>query len=490
MIIDYRFDAHAWENFEARHAMSVVAPLLDVAFRFSAPGALPVADAAVVFVGDPVQAPADCAAIVPVAAWPIWQPSTVRVHARPGGFLLGPERDLGSEATSSAMPGAWLRAIAFVVQREEELLEHHRDEWECFSGFSSRLHELGIIDQPLVNDWASQLEARVRQWIESRGHTPRTVPRWKNGARFAVALTHDVDWVRRFSLPQSLRLLRQAHRLNSYAFRHGLSASLDSVRHLGTRQDPYCSFDRWAREESELGFRSTFYFCPYDPQPRHEYDPTYRDSDRVDFEGQSVTVARLMETLAARGFEIGLHGSYQSHRSADELARQKYQIERASGATLKGLRQHFLRFDLPFTWSAQEAAGFRYDTTLGYNEATGFRAGISAPFHPWNPQLRGPYRLLELPLTLMDGTLFRTLKLNGTLAAGRTRAHLDAVERVGGLAVLLWHPNATDTDRYAGWWDAYRETLADLAARNVWVAPAGEIADWWIERESRLCESA
>jgi kynurenine formamidase len=64
-----------------------------------------------------------------------------------------------------------------------------------------------------------------------------------------------------------------------------------------------------------------------------------------------------------------------------------------------------------------------------------------------------------------------------------TADDLDRVEAAGGLAVLLWHPNAADEGSFPGWWACYEAVLERLAARGAWVAPAGEIADWW---EARL----
>ncbi len=85
----------------------------------------------------------------------------------------------------------------------------------------------------------------------------------------------------------------------------------------------------------------------------------------------------------------------------------------------------------------------------------------------------------------MDGVLFRTLKLDHELATRRLIAHLEAVERAGGLAVLLWHPNVADARRYPGWYDTWRDALDHLATRPAWVAPAGEIAHWWRERRAK-----
>jgi hypothetical protein len=484
MILDFRFDRAGWDHLEARHALGVVASMLDAPFRLSAPDAPALPDAARIHVGAPEAAPADCAAIIPVSDWPVWSPASLELISTADGPLLAPAGSaVGS--TDRQLPGPWLRAIAFQIQRDEERLETYRDEWDCFNAFSARAHELGVLDRPMVDECAAHLRARLQRWTESRGRPLAVIPRWKNGARFAVALTHDVDWVHRYSLPQSLRLLAQARRPDSYAFRHGVAATLDAIGHFGS-PDPYSRFEQWMSEESAHGFRSTFFFCSSAPRPRHEYDPTYHASDRIVFEGHPCSVSELMRVMVARGFEVGLHGSYESYRSPDELRRQRLEIEEASANPVAGIRQHFLRFEVPSTWSAQESAGFRYDATLGFNEGIGFRAAISVPFHPWHPIDRRAHRVLELPQTLMDGTLFRTLKLNATLAARRVLAHLDIVERNGGMAVLLWHPNVTDTRQYPGWWDVYCETLSALAARDAWVAPAGEIAAWWLERQTRL----
>src|SRR5262249_27309253 len=163
------------------------------------------------------------------------------------------------------------------------------------------------------------------------------------------------------------------------------------------------------------------------PSRRHEYDPLYLLNDVIGYDGRRVTVAELIADMTRRGHEVGLHGSYESYRDGPELARQRQAIAaatRASDGAACGIRQHLLRFDVRTTWAAQADAGFAYDSTLGYNEAIGFRAGIAAPFVPWDGAGRKPHRLWEAPLTAMDGALFRTLGLGGAAAADRVREHL------------------------------------------------------------------
>jgi peptidoglycan/xylan/chitin deacetylase (PgdA/CDA1 family) len=481
----FTFHESVRQNPLIRHVIGTMAELLEVGVRVAAPGECAAPNEVEVFTGPRIGAPETAAIVVPCDAWESWPAAGVQVTKieEAQALVLG-------DSTSGAplereLPEFWLRGAAFMLSREEEFAEPHRDEWGCFSAYSSRLHELGVLSKPLINQYAAILARRLNVWCEHRNIRLSERPRWKGGAKFAVVLSHDVDAIRRWSVAQAWRLLKQARNPRDFAFRHGVTSILDSLRHAKAIQDPMCSFDRWMAEESRYGYRSTFYFCVPAPKPRHPYDPTYRFEDAVEFEGRTITCGELMRVMIERGFEVGLHGSYLSHESRDVLSRGKSQVEKVLGRDIAGLRQHFLRFDARTTWSAQEAAGFDYDSTLGYNEAIGFRAGIAAPFHPWNASSETAHRILELPMTVMDGALFRSLKLSPALAARRVREHIDIVEAVGGLAVLLWHPDATDPESHPGWWDCYRETLAYLATRPAWVATGRDIAAWWTSRESK-----
>ena len=68
----------------------------------------------------------------------------------------------------------------------------------------------------------------------------------------------------------------------------------------------------------------------------------------------------------------------------------------------------------------------------------------------------------------------------------RVREHLERVEAVGGLAMLLWHPNAAAEEYFPGWWPCYLAALDHIAARGAWVATPAEIAAWWRERDALL----
>jgi peptidoglycan/xylan/chitin deacetylase (PgdA/CDA1 family) len=483
------YDESAWAKPAVRWGAALAVSLIDTPYREAPPGASASADEMLVFVGDPALAPADAAVVVACTAWTPWTPETLGLANFEGEPLPCPFGMLSPLHAENALPPEWLRAIVHVAAREEERSDPRRDQWECYGGEFTALARLGVLHRAIVNRLVRRLAHRLERACARRGARLERVPRWPDGRTWAAVLTHDVDDVQLFSLPAAWRLLRQARSPRSYAFRGGLTSIGRSLANLG-RPDPYWSFDRWTAAEAERGFRSTFFFHPFRPTRRHEYDPLYAEHDPVPFAHRRGNVADLMRGLRERGWEVGLHGSYLSHRDAAELARQREQIANASGALVRGTRQHFLRFAIDETWEAQEKAGFEYDATCGYNEAVGFRAGLAVPWHPWDPRRGHARHLLELPLTVMDGALFRSQRLPLERAVATVREHLDEVREVGGLSVLLWHPNAADERRFPGWWPAYGAALESLSAGGAWVATGEQVATWWRERAVRLTGNA
>ena len=485
MTVVFRFDSRAAAIPEARHALETLALLMGYPARFASEGEAAGAEDVPVHVGA-MAAREPVAATICVSGWERWQTSDLQLVEFEGRPLPCPRRSLPLELVAGQFPAPWLRSVGFLLAREEEDSDPRRDQWECYAGNYSWQYEAGVLERPLVNLAAAELARRIETWCAARGVTAEPLARWRDGSCFAVVLSHDVDDITAVSTTEAWRLLGRARAPLSYAFRRSLAQMARAWRRGAATDDPYWRFEQWAAEEERHGFRSTFFVFPPRPAHPHQFDPNYRLEDTIRFEGRMQPFADVLRALGGRGFEVGLHASYRSYQSAEQLAAEKAQIERATDLAVTGIRQHFLRFDRNVTWGAQAQAGFAYDSTFGYNEAIGFRAGIAAPFRPWDAARRAASTLIELPLTVMDGTLFRTLVLDGPQAARRTLDQLDMVEKVSGLAVLLWHPNGADEKQFPGWWASYRDVLADLARRSVWVATGREIDAWWREREKKI----
>ena len=179
-----------------------------------------------------------------------------------------------------------------------------------------------------------------------------------------------------------------------------------------------------------------------------------------------------------------MHGTFYSFDNAQELKRQKEQVERAVQKEVVSTRQHYLHFDITKTPKAQSEAGFKYDFTFGSNRLIGFRNGMAFPFYFYDLAADAPLPLLEIPLHIQDGALFSpdNLDLTPRLALLRAKELIDRVEEPRGLVTLLWHPNTADERRFPGRFWVYAELLSYIAQKDAWVAPVREVGHWWEQR--------
>jgi hypothetical protein len=125
--------------------------------------------------------------------------------------------------------------------------------------------------------------------------------------------------------------------------------------------------------------------------------------------------------------------------------------------------------------------GVDYDTSLGFSDRPGARAGFSFPFEPWDHVLGRPARFLELPLLLMDATLAeeRYLGLSASAARPAVDAVLDQLAAIGGGASVLWHNDRFDRVYGRGWGHLYEYLLDGIRARGGTAGTAAALCDWW-----------
>ncbi len=343
---------------------------------------------------------------------------------------------------------------------------------------NARVDELPSEEKALaLTPWVDRLVLLLARLLdlEERAGGPVAEERWPGGARWAVALSHDVDMLFKWRFRSVLRLLLETP---PRALGGGLPGLARRWRELLQRlrdgRDPWFLVDELMDLEERRGLHSTLLFLA---EPRDHQTFRYQ-LDRAQVRG-------LLLRLRRRGFEAALHGGWSSYRSAERLRLQRDRLEVLSGQSSRATRQHWLRFDVERTWEAQERAGFRVDSSLGFNDRPGFRAGTSLPFHPTAAD-GAPHRLLELPLVLMDSQLFDEQGLELPAAARLAQDALDQVRRVRGLLTLNWHPHTLCQADFPGRRELFEELLGVLARRDCWTASLGDVASYWLEREARL----
>lgn len=332
-----------------------------------------------------------------------------------------------------------------------------------------------LLRRPVV----SEIVEALAQVLAQRHPTfAERVKRWPGGATAALMLTHDVDAP--YRRPRAgfyrSRLARDAKGGNPVVLARALGgwakARLQNGRSLPAAEDPNFGFDFWRRLEESLGGRGCFYVAvrSADEPGAHPDDVAYHAADP-----ELKTALRLMQ---AAGWEIGLHASLRAAQDPGRFAVEKARLESLlDGAPVRGVRHHFWALnseDPAETWNRQWKAGFAYDSSLGSNDAPGFRRGLAWPFLP------GSQCPLQIPPTLMDGAAASD---GGQGAETVIRRHLEQVFSIGGAANLNWHLEQSNPSRLGGVGPALVNALSTVRARSdIWIATPAEMAEWWAVR--------
>lgn len=304
---------------------------------------------------------------------------------------------------------------------------------------------------------------------------------------FIACLTHDVDH-------PSIRLHRWDHTAFGFLYRavigsiRGVLNGRASLQHLlvnwiaaaklpfiylGLARDFWLEFDRYLAIERDAD--STFFVLPFKGRPGKTVSgvaPRIRTSAYA-----AEDIAERIQTFVAARREIGLHGIDAWIDSA-KGQEEKAHIENVAGTKIGGVRMHWLYFN-EGSPATLEQAGFTYDSTVGYNETVGYRAGTTQVYKPIMAS-----RILELPLHVMDTALFYPdyLNLSAAEAEKRVGSIIDTVCQFGGVLTINWHDRSIAPERL--WGQFYVLLIDKLKERGGWCTSAEKTVAWFQARRS------
>jgi hypothetical protein len=352
--------------------------------------------------------------------------------------------------------------------------------------------EIGLlltVGQPPANANIPALELHIaflRDLITGSGIPLVEIPPVPEGYGFIACLTHDVDH-------PSIRRHKWDHTVFGFLYRAIFDSSNRLIRgqlsvqdlitnwmaalkiplvHLGLAKDFWREFDdRYLELEKGLG--STFFVIPFSNQPGSKSEGPAPAIRAARYGAQNI--ADSIRKLIAAGCEVGLHGIdawFDGFGARKELE----EIRNLTQASKIGVRMHWLYYDQQSP-SILETAGAGYDSTMGYNETVGYRAGTTQVYKPL-----GASQLLELPLHAMDTALFYPNHLALSPRQAKTLLDLlvDNAARLGGTLVIDWHDRSLAPERL--WGGCYHELIQDLKKRGAWFATAGQAVSWFRKR--------
>ena len=321
-----------------------------------------------------------------------------------------------------------LGGVFFLLTGYEEQAGAGLDGHGRFLGATSILGRSGLVDIPLADVYADVVwHLLTRVWPGLR----------RLRRHYQLRLTCDVDHA--FGIhgrtPRQVcrRVAHDLVRKKAPARAAQRLAMWPPVATGRLERDPNNTMRFMMSVAERHGLSMTFYFPA--GLSRHERDalhgPTYPP------------IVDLMREIGGRGHSVGLHPSYASFGDVGAIRRElEVLLQACATAGLEevelGGRQHYLRWT-PDTWQAYEQLGLAYDSSMGFPDLPGFRAGSAGPFGTFDLRQSRPLDVVERPLHLMDVTVLGYQGQHERQLAERAGAIAEVVRRFNGTMTLLWH---------------------------------------------------
>jgi hypothetical protein len=241
---------------------------------------------------------------------------------------------------------------------------------------------------------------------------------------------------------------------------------------LGIWPDPWEQFDRCLEIERDV--RSTFFFVPFKKKAGRGFCKGKGKRRAVKYDVKDASL--IIQKLLTQGKEIGVHGIDAWHSIDDgkqELHRLK---EELPGQHKIGIRMHWL-FRNGNSSEVLDKSGFSYDSTVGYNETVGFKAGTAQVFKPI-----GAEKLLEIPLIIQDTALLGRGRRHASEAYANELCCqiINHCRVAGGAVTVLWHQRSLGPERL--WGNFYAHLIKKMETEKAWFATATDITNWFWRR--------
>jgi hypothetical protein len=325
-----------------------------------------------------------------------------------------------------------LASMVLTLSRFEELQSDERDMHGRFLAAQSVALKHNFLHRPIVDEYGLALQQVIELFL----------PGWRPPERkLRVKLSHDVDEV---GIPLDL-----TNSLGHTVKRHKPFATLRDLLSpaLGLRPSLLEAVFRITELSKHHGLASALY---WKNSPKSEWDSGYDLSTKH--------VLEVVSRLKNEGVELGVHPSYYTFNDLHRLGDEVEHICEVFDESRVGGRQHFLRWH-PRTWHDWEKCGLAYDSTVGFSDHIGFRAGTCVPYRPWSLELNREIDLLEIPLLAMDVTLAYYMHLAPEESVALLLQCAERCKIVGGVFTLLWHNRSLLDPNYGR---AYQTVLEAL----------------------------
>ena len=350
-----------------------------------------------------------------------------------------------------------LKSAFYLLSGYQETLPFDGDVHGRFLYNDSIQKQLSIAERPLVNEYFSIIIEGIKTFCNLNGIKFTTKSLWED-KDFGFLLTHDVDRVDKYTVREiKLRLKQLAGFSASKVNKKELTKLLfQSIYGYFSGDNPYWNFDWMKSIEKKCGFNSVWFFLPQGDPNKDAYYSFYEPR-----------IKQLVKFLIDSGDEIGLHGTFESGTN-EKLMQQNYDsVNKLIGHNPLGNRQHWLRIKYPDTLRILENIGIKYDSSWGFTDHIGWRNSYCHPFEPYDIDKDRMMNIWELPLAVMDVSLFEYQNLKVDEALNSIEKILKIVEKYNGLFTLLWHNSYFELTTGKDLTEFYKTLIQMIVKRNM-----------------------
>jgi hypothetical protein len=328
--------------------------------------------------------------------------------------------------------------LFFMLTRWEEIAVSNFDIHGRFVEEQNLSVRFGFYDRPIVNEYIQLLEKLLHNFCNID---------IKNKRGCKVFLTHDVDETARYDT--FFKILKALG--GDIIKRKSLSTLFGTLKDcynikIKKQSDVYDTFDLLMDLSDKKAVKSRFYFIP-----------GYNGEVDVRFDIRNSKIKNITEKIKLRGHIIGIHPSYSSFCNKKQLEAEKDRLEEYCTNIEEG-RQPYLRFKIPDTWQDWEDSNLKVDSSIGFYNRIGFRAGICYEYPVFNVVTRKQLNLRERPLIVMD-TALRKLCVTKEKSVETVFKLHEYIKKYNGDFVLLWHNNNLKVNEWAGWDKVYQQII-------------------------------
>ncbi|MCB2289044.1 hypothetical protein LGK97_04590 [Clostridium sp. CS001] len=267
--------------------------------------------------------------------------------------------------------------------------------------------------------------------------------------QFEIFLNHDVDSI---------------NSRNRYVFLHNIKAVLFNKKvPLGIRakellldviSNRHLQIENYIKIEKLRNAKSEFYFIE---------GIKHRLGKRYELSSIKKEIEMLREDSS---FYIGVHVNFFSYNDENEIKNEIQCIQNSTNIKVISGKNHYLRFNVPHTWQVLSNAGILCDSTLGYSDMNGFRAGTSHAFIPYNIDKDELVPIFEVPLVIMDGIIMES-QMTFEEKWYNIKVVIDEVISYCGTASVLWHQRVIYDKEYKAMYEKILDYINEQGGRFV-----------------------